>query len=85
MAVNEATDNKIKKGNPILKASIKKQLENGPLNRDQLVRNLKTPRSTVYDALRYLIIENEVRKAPHYTEKQHRGRPRVVFSLVTIS
>jgi len=71
-----------KKGNPTLKADIMVALKNGPMNRDKLVHALKVPRTTIYDALKRLMIEGDVKKSPFYTETQHRGRPTINFSII---
>jgi len=57
-------------------------LKEGPLTRDQLVRKLAVPRTTLYDGLKKLIVRNEAKKYPVYATEQSRGRPQVLFSLL---
>ena len=57
-------------------------LKEGPCTRDQLVKKLAIPRTTIYDGLRKLIIRNEVKKYPLFATDQSRGRPQVLFSLL---
>ena len=58
-------------------------LKDGPLTRDQLVKKLGgTPRTTIYDGLRKLIIRNKVKKYPVFATERSRGRPQVLFSLL---
>lgn len=55
--------------------------EDGPSTRDQLVKKLETPRTTVYDGLKNLIESGTVIKYPFHVENAKRGRPQVLFSL----
>jgi len=57
-------------------------LKEGPQTRDQLVKKLSIPRTTIYDGLRKLIQRNEVKKFPLFATEQSRGRPQVLFSLL---
>ena len=57
-------------------------LKEGPHTRDQLVKKLAVPRTTIYDGLRKLIIRNEVKKYPLFATDRSRGRPQVLFSLL---
>jgi len=57
-------------------------LKDGPHTRDQLVKKLAIPRTTIYDGLRKLIIRNEVKKFPLFATERSRGRPQVLFSLL---
>lgn len=57
-------------------------LHEGPLTRDQLVRKLKVPRTTIYDGIKKLITRNEVKKYPVFATERSRGRPQVLFSLL---
>ena len=56
-------------------------LKEGPQTRDQLVKKMAIPRTTIYDGLRKLIRRNEVKKYPLFATQQVRGRPVVLFSL----
>lgn len=58
-------------------------LKQGPLTRDQLVKKLELPRTTIYDGLKKLILRNEVKKNPIYITERNRGRPVVLFSVLT--
>jgi predicted ArsR family transcriptional regulator len=57
-------------------------LHEGPLTREQLVKKLGVPRTTVYDGLKKLIVRNEVKKYPVWATERTRGRPQVLFSLI---
>jgi hypothetical protein len=57
-------------------------LKEGPQTRDQLVRKLHVPRTTIYDGLRKLIERDEVKKFPLFATERSRGRPQVLFSLL---
>jgi predicted ArsR family transcriptional regulator len=46
-------------------------LKEGPHTRDQLVKKLDLPRTTIYDGLRRLIERNEVKKFPMYIPTDH--------------
>nr|MDO8087321.1 hypothetical protein [Candidatus Sigynarchaeum springense] len=54
----------------------------GPLTRDQFVKKMSIPRTTIYDGLKKLIKRNEVKKYPFYQADRPRGRPQVLFSLL---
>ncbi len=56
--------------------------DGGPLTRDQLVKKMSVPRTTIYDGLKKLITRNEVKKYPFYQAERSRGRPQVLFSLL---
>jgi predicted ArsR family transcriptional regulator len=56
--------------------------DGGPLLRDQLVKRMGIPRTTIYEGLAKLIARGEAKKFPFYaSEKLRRGRPPVLFSL----
>jgi|SRR5271157_5050106 len=57
-------------------------LKDGPHTRDQLVKKMDVPRTTIYDGLRRLIMHNEVKKFPLFATERSRGRPQVLFSLL---
>jgi predicted ArsR family transcriptional regulator len=57
-------------------------LKQGPLTRDQLVKKLAIPRTTIYDGLKKLILRNEVKKNPVFQTERSRGRPQVLFSVL---
>jgi predicted ArsR family transcriptional regulator len=57
--------------------------DGGPLTRDQLVKKMGIPRTTIYDGLKKLIMLNEVKKYPFYQTERSRGRPQVLFSLLS--
>jgi predicted transcriptional regulator len=57
-------------------------LKEGPLTRDQLVKKMNIPRTTIYDGLRILLKCNKVKKFPVYLCDRPRGRPKVLFSLI---
>jgi len=56
-------------------------LKGKPATRDQLVKTMELPRTTIYDGLRKLMIKNKVKKNPLYLSEQGRGRPKVLFGL----
>jgi predicted ArsR family transcriptional regulator len=56
-------------------------LKEGPQTRDQLVKKMHLPRTTIYDGCRNLIKRNEVKKFPLFATERSRGRPQVLFSL----
>jgi predicted ArsR family transcriptional regulator len=56
-------------------------LKEGPQTRDQLVKKMAIPRTTIYDGLRKLIMRNEVKKYPLFATDRSRGRPQVLFTL----
>jgi len=59
-----------------------------PATRDELVKLLNRPRSTIYEALAILIHAGVVQRKKEYTPntrdptKPGRGRPRIYFKLV---
>ena len=74
------TEARIKSFSP-LEEKLIDVLKNGPLTRDEMVKKLAVPRTTVYDGLKKLIMRNEVRKNPVILNERSRGRPKVIFSL----
>lgn len=60
---------------------IEKLSSSGACTRDQLVNMLHMPRTTIYDALKKLIIKGQARKYPD-PEHDGRGRPVVMFEIV---
>jgi predicted ArsR family transcriptional regulator len=56
--------------------------DGGPLTRDQLVKKMDVPRTTIFDGLKKLIQRDEVKKYPFYETQRSRGRPQVMFSLL---
>ncbi len=75
-------DDKSKSISPIEERLISIFKDVGPLTRDQLVKKMAVPRTTIYDGLKKLIKRNEVKKYPFYQAEQCRGRPQVLFSLL---
>lgn len=57
-------------------------LKEGPLTRDQLVKKLSMPRTTIYDGLKKLMSRNVVTKYPIYNTERVRGRPRIAFTIL---
>lgn len=57
-------------------------LEDGPMVRDEMVKRLGIPRTTIYDALKRLIKKKHVRKYNLCFDNMPRGRPKVLFTLV---
>ena len=55
-------------------------LETGDMTRGQLVGKLGTPRTTIYEGLRRLILRNRVTKYPCHAG--NRGRPKVLFHKI---
>ena len=55
--------------------------ERGATCRDEIVRILQKPRTTIYDRLKSLIEKGVVRVSPEYRPDRKRGRPRAMFSL----
>lgn len=65
-----------------LQKQIIKELKDGAKTRDQLVKVLGVPRTTIYDALRKLIKYDRVIKYPLYNYERIKGRPKILFSLI---
>ncbi len=76
------TDEKSKAISPIEERLLSILRNGGPLTRDQLVKKMAIPRTTIYDGLKKLIVRNEVKKYPFYQAERSRGRPQVLFSLL---
>ena len=76
---NEMVD---KKENSPLMNKLLDELKEGPKVRSELVDNINTPRTTIYDALRQLIITKQIKKGPIYETDRSRGRPRVAFTVI---
>jgi len=57
-------------------------LSSGALTRDQMVKMLDIPRTTVYDALKRLIQRGKVLKYPSEKVDHGKGRPLVMFALI---
>ncbi len=76
------SDDKIKSISPIEERLIALLKDGGPLTRDQLVKKMDVPRTTIYDGLKKLIMRNEVKKYPFYQAERSRGRPQVMFSVL---
>lgn len=57
-------------------------LQKGALTRDQMVKKLGIPRTTIFDALKRLIVKERVKKYPLYCDERVRGRPKILFSLM---
>ncbi len=70
--------------NPItpLEDQLMDLLKEGPLTRDQMVKKLSVPRTTIYDGLKKLMVRNCVTKYPLYSEDRGRGRPKIAFTLL---
>jgi hypothetical protein len=58
------SDEKGKSISPIEERLISILKDGGPLTRDQLVKKMAVPRTTIYDGLKKLIMRNEVKKIP---------------------
>lgn len=66
-------------------------LQRGAADRDDLVKEIygitfnssgdPSRRTTIYDALKKLVLKEKVRKYPRYNEAQVRGRPKIMFTL----
>lgn len=76
------SDERTKSISPIEERLITILKNGGPLTRDQLVKVMATPRTTIYDGLKKLIKRDEIKKYPFYQTAQVRGRPQVLFSLL---
>ena len=76
------SDEKSKSISPIEERLISILKDGGPLTRDQLVKKMDIPRTTIYDGLKKLIMRNEVKKYPFYQTERSRGRPQVLFSIL---
>ena len=76
------SDERSKSISPIEERLLSILKNGGPLTRDQLVKKMDVPRTTIYDGLKKLIMRNEVRKYPFYQAERSRGRPQVMFSLL---
>jgi predicted ArsR family transcriptional regulator len=57
-------------------------LGRGPMTRGDMVKSTNIPRTTIYDALKKLMIRNVVKKYPLYVSERQRGRPKIMFELV---
>lgn len=64
-----------------LMITIKDLLKNGALTRDQMVKALDIPRTTIYDSLKVLIKLGIVVKYPEFKPERNRGRPKILFAL----
>jgi predicted ArsR family transcriptional regulator len=51
----------------------------GPMTRGDMVAQLHSPRTTIYDYLARLMARNVVKREPIHADR--RGRPKVLFSL----
>jgi predicted ArsR family transcriptional regulator len=80
--LSSLTDEKNKSISPIEERLISILKDGGPLTRDQLVKKMDVPRTTIYDGLKKLIMRNEVKKYPYYKADQIRGRPPVMFVVL---
>ena len=78
---SEPTDANLKSHSK-LELQLLELLSKGALTRDQMVKKLDIPRTTIYDGLKRLIIRSEVKKYPLHTQERARGRPKVLFSLM---
>nr|MDO8113935.1 helix-turn-helix domain-containing protein [Candidatus Sigynarchaeota archaeon] len=78
---SEKDDMKLKSISPI-EEKLLVVLKEGPLTRDQLVKKLAVPRTTIYDGLKKLIVRNEVKKYPLFATERSRGRPQVLFTIL---
>jgi predicted ArsR family transcriptional regulator len=76
------SDEKNKSISPIEERLISILKDGGPLTRDQLVKKMDVPRTTIYDGLKKLIMRNEVKKYPFYQTERSRGRPQVMFTVL---
>jgi len=76
------SDEKDKSISPIQLQLISILKDGGPLTRDQLVKKMVVPRTTIYDGLKKLINRDEVKKYPFYQTERSRGRPQVLFSVL---
>jgi len=77
---SEKDDLKLKSISPI-EEKLLGLLKEGPQTRNELVKKLSVPRTTIYDGLKKLITRNEVKKFPLFATERSRGRPQVLFSL----
>ncbi len=66
-----------------LKEKIIELLQDGPKTRPELVEITGIPRTSLYDGLKDLIVENRVKRYPLRTGERKRGRPQVLFALIT--
>ncbi len=55
--------------------------EKGPMTREEIVKNLNVPRTTVYDRLVKMILNGLVEK--YSNTRRTRGRPKVFYRVVT--
>ncbi len=76
------SDERSKSISPIEERLLSILKNGGPLTRDQLVKKMDVPRTTIYDGLKKLITRNEIKKYPFYQAERSRGRPQVLFSLL---
>jgi predicted ArsR family transcriptional regulator len=76
------SDERSKSISPIEERLISILKDGGPLTRDQLVKKMAIPRTTIYDGLKKLITRNEIKKFPFYQTDRSRGRPQILFSLL---
>jgi len=77
-----AHDDKVNSISPVEERLISLLKDGGPLTRDQLVKKMAIPRTTIYDGLKKLIVRGEAKKYPFYQTERSRGRPQILFSLL---
>ncbi|MHA1368872.1 MAG: helix-turn-helix domain-containing protein [Promethearchaeota archaeon] len=73
----------LKKSHSYLELKLLDILKNGPMTRDQLVKELQRPRTTIYDGLRKLMIRREIKRFPVHDKNKGKGRPKVAFALMS--
>lgn len=56
-------------------------LRKGPMTRGDLVKETGFPRTTIFDAIKKLILAGDVRKYTNLTSNR-RGRPHVLYEIV---
>ena len=66
--------------NPLQKILVKTLEKNGPMTRDQMVKNISRARTTIYDNLSTLIDRNMIKKISRQVNA--RGRPVIFFKLI---
>jgi len=55
--------------------------ENGPMTRDEIVKHLNVPRTTVYDHLVKMMLSGIIEK--YSISKKKRGRPKVFYRVTS--
>ena len=67
---------------PTLQELIIRQLRTGPKFRNQLVAEINKPRTTIYDCIKKMILDNKIKTIKTFKQKKCNGRPKIAFVLI---